>query len=172
MVWAKSSLSDSHARCWLLTINSGTGMLTWVRCRAWALSHFIFHGASMELGIGVSLQNSYFLGRYFPSIRLRFAFLRRENQGKGLFDGISGVFFLRAAYKAVQLSAFRNSPRGAFPEDLKEAEGDPESYKVSDENATTGKMAVSSQRASINLETIWARAWDRGIVELPKQKTH
>lgn len=53
---------------------------------------------------------------------------------------------IRSAYRAVQPNGFRSSSRGAFPEELKETEGYPESYKVAKENATS-KMAVSSEMA-------------------------
>lgn len=62
------------------------------------------------------------------------------------------VSLLRTAYSAVRPNAFRNSSRAAFPEELKKTESDPESYKVSEENATS-QMAMPSQMASVNRET-------------------
>lgn len=76
----------------------------------------------------------------------------REYRGRGLLDRAAGVS-LRAASRALWPNTFRNSFRGAFPEELKKTEGDPESYKVSEENATS-QMAVPSQRASVSRETI------------------
>lgn len=60
------------------------------------------------------------------------------------------VSLVRTAYRAIQPNGFRNSSKAAFPEELKETEGDLENYKVSEENATTSKMAGSPQTALVN----------------------